>query len=182
MADFPVFANFFSSDKLHQRFRDGSLAPEWKAAYPMIFDHDDLRIATTQAQHGYHYFEWLSAILLFHTTGMLSLVEKYAFRSHERKRGIVERLCDADTAQFLFRNGIEAHVQCPDLLVYRPDLSDWFFCEVKGPDDRIRDNQLAWFPELERVTGKKVYLVQISEVEARKQTRIKPATIAQQSP
>ena len=164
MDDFPVYAHFYTSDKLHQRFRDGSLAPEWASAYPMIFDRDDLRLAETQAMRGYHYFEWLSAILLFHTHGMLSLVEKYNFRSHPRKRSMVEELCDHETAQFIFRGGSEARVMCPDLLVYRPDLSDWFFCEVKGPKDRVQKNQAAWFNELQAKTGKNVYLIQLSEV------------------
>lgn len=168
MADLPVFTQFFSPKNLRQKFRDGSLAPEWAVAYPMIFDHDDLRIAKTQAKHGYHYFEWLSAILLFHTTGMFSLVEKYTFRSHQRKRSIVERLCGDDTAQFLSK-AAEARSQCPDLLVYRPDLSDWFFCEVKGPKDRIQKNQIAWFTELEAISGKKVFLIKLSEVEAQNQ-------------
>jgi hypothetical protein len=164
MTDFSIFAYFFTSNELHQRYRDGFLAPEWASAYPMIFDHDDLRIAETQSKKGYHYFEWLSAILLFHTNGLLSLVECYTFRSHPRKRSLVERLCGDNTARFLFDKGVEARAQCPDLLVYHPDLSYWFFCEVKGPTDRIQDNQVTWFHVLEEVTGKKVYLIQLSEV------------------
>ena len=161
-------ATFVSTDRLHQRWRDGILAPEWAAAYPSIFDHDDLRMAGTQAHLGYHYFKWLSAILLFHTRGLLSLVEKYTFRSHERKRRLIERLCDTSSVGFLLEGGRESLIQCPDLLVYSPDLSDWFFCEVKGPKDHVREEQVLLFHELERATGKKVFVVEIREADRKR--------------
>jgi len=168
MAEIPVPTSFFTFRHLHQRWRDGQLAPGWASAYPAIFDHDDLRIARNQAHLGYHYHEWLSAILLYHTRGLLSLVEKYTFRSHERKRRVVERLCDAASTRFLLERGRESLVQCPDLLVYRPDLTDWFFCEVKGPNDHIRPEQRDLFSQVEQATGKKVYILDLHDTEKRK--------------
>jgi len=35
----------------------------------MLFDEDDLRIAQNQAHLGYHFFEWLAAVLLYHMYG-----------------------------------------------------------------------------------------------------------------
>ena len=55
-------------------------------------------------------------------------------------------------------------VQCPDLLVYHPDLSDWFFCEVKGPRDSLRPEQIELFREMEHTTGKDVYVVNFGEL------------------
>ncbi len=165
MSDIPILVTFTTSDRLHQRWRDRILAPEWAAAYPWLFDHDDLRIANTQAHLGYHYFEWLSAVLLFHTRGVLSLVEKYTFRSHARKRRVVESLCDARSVRFLLNRGRESLVQCPDLLVYKPDLSDWFFCEVKGPRDSLREEQLSLFDRVREATGKRVFVADFVEAD-----------------
>lgn len=94
----------------------------------------------TEHQRRYHFFEWLSAVLLFEATGYVSLVEKYTSKSHPQKlttlQGIVtpklyEWLCDNESGQ-------------PDLFVFQPVTRDWFFCEVKGGPDRIRDNQVDW--------------------------------------
>jgi len=53
--------------------------------------------------------------------------------------------------------------QCPDLLVYSPDYSDWFFCEVKGPKDRIREPQRLFFEELFKVSGKEISIVKFKK-------------------
>jgi hypothetical protein len=57
---------------------------------PGSFDDDDLRLANSQP--GVHFYEWLGAIVLHHTTGYLSLVEKYEFARHPRKQDIVSQL------------------------------------------------------------------------------------------
>ena len=123
-----------------ERFRDGSLVQEWLTRYPMLFDKADQGVLVTEHQRRYHFLEWLSAILLFESTGYLSFVEKYTAKSHESKRrklqgflqpSIFEWLCMSESGQ-------------PDLFVYEPKTGDWFFCEVKGERDKIRENQLAW--------------------------------------
>ena len=43
--------------------------------------------------------------------------------------------------------------------MYAPDLSDWFFCEVKGPRDRLRPVQVNKFEGLAMVSGKPVRLL-----------------------
>ena len=46
--------------------------------------------------------------------------------------------------------------QGPDLFVYKPDATDWFFVEVKGLTDRMRAPQKKLFEELGRVSGRAV--------------------------
>jgi len=159
LSPFPLLATFRSADSLRRRWRDGSLPREWAAAYPCIFGADDLRLALNQPE--YHFYEWLSAVLIYHTSGQLSLVENYAFPSHRRKREVVKELCrhDPDTARIIFSHGHASDVQCPDLLVYRPDFSDWFFCEAKGPHDSLKPGPRMFFEELQQATGRQVLLV-----------------------
>lgn len=54
--------------------------------------------------------------------------------------------------------------QCPDLLVYAPDRSDWFFVEVKGPRDRLRPKQRDYFDELTSVTGRPWFVARLKEM------------------
>ncbi len=123
-----------------ERFRDGYLAKDLRQRYPHLFDEDDVRVLITEHQRRYHFFEWLSAVLLFEAIGYVSLVEKYTSKSHPQKlktlqrivpEGIYEWLCENESGQ-------------PDLFVFQPVTRDWFFCEVKGGLDRIRDNQIGW--------------------------------------
>ena len=42
---------------------------EWAQRFPELFDADDRRLAEAQGPLGYHFYEWLAAIVLHHTTG-----------------------------------------------------------------------------------------------------------------
>jgi hypothetical protein len=126
----------------------------------MSFDEYDLRIAKNQAELGYHYFEWLAAVLLYHTYGYLSLVEQYQFKNHKRKHAILKRLVEPRVIEFIQEHPAYGNIQCPDLLVYKPDESDWFFCEVKSPNDTLREKQVSFFRSLSRVSRKPVRLVE----------------------
>jgi len=136
------------SIKQRDRFRSGELVEEWTRLFPEIFDADDLRIAKNQPD--YHFFEWLGAIVLHATTGYLSLVEKYEFANHDRKNKIIKDIVEPAVLEWIHKQG----VQCPDLFVYSSDQSDWYFCEVKGNQDRIRPEQEAYFEQLGQVCGK----------------------------
>lgn len=127
-----------------ERFRDGSLVDEWLQRYPMLFDEDDARVLSTSHQRKYHFFEWLGAILLFEATGYLSLVEKYTSKSHTAKRHAVQKLLQPELFDWLSKNESGQ----PDLFVFQPVTKDWFFCEVKGGVDRLRNNQLEWVDHL----------------------------------
>jgi hypothetical protein len=73
----------------------------------------------------------------------LSLIEQYEFKAYGRKREVVKRLLPPEVFTLVTdHKPCFGGVQCPDLLTYSPDYSDWFFCEVKGPGDRLQKSQL----------------------------------------
>jgi hypothetical protein len=144
-----------------ERFFAGVLAQEWKEQYPNLFDDKDLTIALNQLKLHVHFFEWLAAILIYRREGYLSLVEQYQYPSHKRKNEILGKLISAELFNFMIsRKGTYGGLQCPDLLVYAPDLSDWYFCEAKGPSDHVRERQHSYFEELVRISGKPIRLIQ----------------------
>jgi hypothetical protein len=49
--------------------------------------------------------------------------------------------------------------QAPDLLVYAPDLSEFYFCEVKGPKDRLRPVQIEYFRAMAKAAGGKEVVI-----------------------
>jgi hypothetical protein len=142
-----------------ERFKSGELWREWHSSYPDLFDEDDLRLAKTQAGGGYHFYEWLAAILLYQRTGYLSLVEKYQSKNHKRKQLIVKQFNSPELFQALAYRSEDSAYGCPDLLVYAPDFSDWYFCEVKGGTDRMRPAQERHYQALQELTGKPIRLV-----------------------
>ncbi len=159
MSEFITYATFKTTDAHREYFSKGNLVEDWSRMYPFLFDAHDTQIALNQRHLGYHYYEWFAAILLYHTRGLLSLVEAYAYKSHERKRKILETLVTGNILEFIASRGISSFKQCPDLLVYAPDRSEWFFCEVKGPQDKLQKNQIVLFNELEQISGKRICIV-----------------------
>ncbi len=147
-------------ERQRQRFRDGDLIRDWHARYPILFDERDFSIAVNQAHLGYHFFEWLAAVTLYECMGLLSLVEHYEYDKHKRKQSILTEIVPKETLALIREHKAEfGNRQCPDLLVYSRDYSDWLFCEVKGPADRVCKNQLEFFDELERVSSRPVHIV-----------------------
>ena len=135
------------------------MAEEWYEKYP-FFDPADFR--NTQRQHDYHFFEWLAAIRIYERSGWFSMVEKYDFGNHPRKLCILKLLTTEKQIHALDRRNRPC--QCPDLLVYKPDLSDFYFCEVKGPKDRTRPKQEEYFVRLAKRSGKPVCFAKLREV------------------
>lgn len=132
------------------------LADHWLRQYPALFDADDLRI--TREQPDKHFYEWLTAICLFHTAGALSLVEKYTFgRAHPRKHQVLKRLLTPEQIEFL--RGLPN--QPPDLLVYTPAYDRYWFVEVKGPTDRVRAIQRATNEAIRQELGVPVETVSV---------------------
>ena len=151
------FGTILFTEGQRKRFRSGELVKEWAQIYKEIFDEDDFRI--TLKQKSYHFFEWLAAIVIYNTTGYLSLVEKYRCKNHPRKQKILRKLFPDEIVAKICRGG----VQNPDLLCYRPDFKDYFFCEVKGLRDQMRSVQEDRFRELKRSTGKEIYLMEFKK-------------------
>ena len=150
-----IFGTVKFSEIQRAKFSSGQLAAEWAQRYPQLFDQDDCRLIAKGKT--YHFFEWLGAIIIYETTGYLSLVEKYQFKNHKKKRDVLLKLFSGEFPKSIFEKG----VQCPDLFCYSPDYQDYFFCEVKGLNDRVRNEQKSYFDSLKRLTGKEVYLLNL---------------------
>ena len=133
---------------------------KWANRYPDLFDDDDVRILTTEHQRKYHFFEWLSSVLLYESTGFVSLMEKYSSKSHNRKLRLFEKFVPSEVFDFLV-NAPSGH---PDLFSFHPQTGEWFFSEVKGVRDILRENQISMHERLQSMTGKKVKIIQLNEV------------------
>ena len=144
------------SDDQRDKFRYGKLAEEWFTRFPQIFDEDDLRLAKSQPLN--HFCEWLSAVVIFETTGWLSLIEKYQFRNHQRKQKVLNSLITNEEREAFDSIG----AQLPDLLIYKSDFSRWEFREVKGPGDVLRPEQIIQFERLESRLGKQVKYIRLT--------------------
>lgn len=146
-----------SEDKA--RFDSGELRREWAKRYPRIFDEREVAIA--EHQEGGHFYEWFGAVHIYEQTGWLSLVESYQFKCQAWKREILRKLGAHNLISFfdgLGRAGF-GRMQAPDLLVYAPDYSEYYFCEVKGPTDNLRDRQKAYFAAMAAASGDKEVVV-----------------------
>lgn len=154
---FELRIEFLYTSAQREAFRSGVLLEEWASRYPQLFDERDIEI--TRKQLNYHFFEWLAAILLYESTGYLSLVEKYETASHARKLEAFRKAVPGAVYEFVLQN----RSGVPDLFVYAPDLSSWFFCEIKGPKDILRPHQIARHAELEKVSGKPVVILGLKE-------------------
>src|SRR5687768_9348459 len=75
--------HFIYSESLRERIRDGKQWREWALRYAQIFDADDIRIQKNQPSG--HFVESVAAVLLYESTGYLSLVEKYGSPAHPGK-------------------------------------------------------------------------------------------------
>ena len=160
---------FFYSKRQRDRFKRRELLKEWYEQYPQIFDEDDFRISVKQPNR--HFFEWLSAVLIFQSTGYLSLIEKYQFKIQMRKYGILKDLAasgqiSADVYDLIINRKQYGfgNIQCPDLFVYLPDGSDWYFCEAKGAEITT-PSQMKYFEKLSKVSGKNIQLMKFREMD-----------------
>jgi hypothetical protein len=140
-----VDLNFVFCKSQRDRFRSGQLVREWRERYPKLFDKDDERVLLTDHQRLYNFYEWLAAVLIFESMGYLSLVAKYTAKSHSLKHAPLRNSLPSIVADWVFTN----EPGQPDLFVYSTDHKDWFFCEVKGPGDRMRLNQEKWKADFE---------------------------------
>ena len=135
------------------------LAPQWRNAYPHLFDDKDLDLTVTQSWT--HFFEWFSAIHIYHRDGDYSLVEKYNCLSHGHKRAIYESVMSEQERAILHRVCDANGVQVPDLLIYSPDRSRYRFAEVKGAGDRLSTGQRASHDAIESELGVQVEVIHV---------------------
>jgi hypothetical protein len=130
----------YYTKQLREQWPD-PLAREWRNRYPAIFDDDDLR--QTKTQPARHFFEWFTAVHIFHATGFPSLVEKAQYgKSHPRKKKIVDRILTQPEQEKLYDICYRYGVQWPDLVVYGDHTTPVCFAEAKGPGDTLSKKQI----------------------------------------
>jgi hypothetical protein len=154
IADYKIY--FSAEDR--ERFRSGELARGWAERFPQLFGETDLRLALNQTK--YHFYEWLTAVRLFSDHGYLSLIEKYHFKRHPGAYARFQQLAPPEIVDLLSGGGPGPRTQGPDLLTFSPNFDVWFFVEVKGPRDRVRDSQAELFHRLEQLSGQPVRIAQ----------------------
>jgi hypothetical protein len=147
---------FAYSRQDRERFRSGELARGWAARFPQLFSAADLQIALNQPR--YHFYEWLAAVRLFSDHGYLSIAESYHFKRHTAAYATFVALTSPEIVELLSWGGDASRTQGPDLLTFRPDDTEWFFVEVKGPRDSLRPKQIELFARLENLSGRPVVL------------------------
>jgi len=162
MNEFKEFGTFTYKQELRDRFRSGDLVEQWANQYPQLFDEKTISHARNQAEFGFHFVEWLSAILVWHSTGYLSL-GGYFYPSRTKQNEVLHKLLPKPECK-LIENCMEYHSQPPDWLFYAPDYTDWFFCEIKGPGDQLKNTQKKYFSKIAEVTGKEIYLLTLEDM------------------
>jgi hypothetical protein len=136
-----------------------TIAEQWSAQYPELFDEDDLRLTLTQPRN--HFCEWFAAIFIFQRDGALSLVEQYVYGTHAKKIAQLEQLLDRLQRDILTAICARHHVQPPDLLVYMRGTKRFWFTEAKGPGDQISTRQRASHEAITRELGVPVEIVRV---------------------
>ena len=108
--------------------------------------------------YGYGFVESLTIIFLYNATGYIPILGNYGLQTQPHKNAIVKELVSNETWGLVTYKG-GSQPMPPDVFVYAPDKSDFFFCEVKGPSDRLRAPQVKYFQQIQETSGKLVYTV-----------------------
>jgi hypothetical protein len=140
-----------------RRFGSGELRKAWRSAYPQLFDDNDLTRASNRSRP-YFFCEWLGAVLLHCSTGYSAMVTKY--QHDPRKRSLLPRILPREVVAVLQDRVAYGKTQGPDLLMYHPSFTDWFFCECKGPGDVLSEKQSGYFASLVAASGRPIRLLQ----------------------
>jgi hypothetical protein len=138
----------------------------WRREYPFFFDVRDGSLAGDYQGRSLspHFLEWYAAIKMYETLGYYSLNQKYECPSHAAKQGMLRKLVPEEAFRFIVNpHPIYGEGNCPELLLYKPDLSDWCFCTVTGPKDTLQFKKARYWQELIMVTGKKIMQVSLKE-------------------
>jgi hypothetical protein len=146
---------------LRQQFGNGGLRHQWFLEFPQLFDRDDLSRANNRIQP-YFFYEWLGAIALHRSTGFLSLVTRY--QTDPCKSALLPSILPPAVLAVLADRSRWGKTQGPDLLMYAPDLSDWFFCECKGPGDTLSDRQHGRFADLVLAAKKPIQMLRFRAI------------------
>ena len=138
----------------------------WQRAYPFLFDVRDASLANDYQGRALnpHFLGWYAAIQLFETEGYYSLNQNYASAGHAAKQGTLRKLVSEEAFNFMVNpHPVHGEGLCPELLLYKPDFSEWCFCTVTGPKNTLLPKQARYWQELMALTGKKIMMVSLKE-------------------
>ena len=155
---FNDLGSFIITKKQRELYKAGVVWKKWLKDYPDLFDKKDKQLFENQAVFGFGFVEFLSVIFIHNATGYIPLLGSYGWKTQADKNALVREMVSNETWD-LIMNQKSHHSQPPDLFVYSPDKSNYFFCEVKGPGDRLRETQMQYFMLLQEVSGKPVYTI-----------------------
>lgn len=144
-----------------------TLGRQWMQRYeaelPLYFNAECRRFVEEGrlVLDGRGFFETLGALVLYHATGYLPLNSTWNFEFPvKEENAVVERLMDSDLLRLIRDHSTEVgQTQAPDNLMYAPDFSDWFFCDAKGPTDRLPKNERKKFEAIAEMSGRPVRLL-----------------------
>lgn len=138
----------------------------WQRDYPFLFDVRDASLANDYQGRTLnpHFLEWFAAIKIHEVLGYYSLNEKYESAGHAAKQGTLRKLVSEDAFRFMTTpHQVYGEGLCPELLLYRPDFSDWCFCTVRSTKSALEPERVRYWQELIRITGKRIMQVTIKE-------------------
>lgn len=150
--------SFIITKQQKELYKSGVIWNDWLRQYPELFDEKDKQLFRNQAIYGYGFVEFLSIIFLHNATGYIPILGSYGWGTQPHKNSLVRELVSTETWETIMSQK-KYHSQPPDLFAYAPDKSDYFFCEVKGPGDRLRDTQIQYFQLLAEVSCRPVYMI-----------------------
>lgn len=139
----------------------------WQRDYPFLFDVRDASLANDYNGRALspHFLEWFAAITLYEKLGYYSLNRSYETVGHAAKQGLLRKLVSEEAFRFITKpHPVYGAGLCPELLLYRPDFSDWFFCTVKGAKGGPTPEQARFWRELLTITGRKIMQVTVKEI------------------
>ena len=155
---FIELGSFVITKQQREDYKAGELWRAWLEKYPGLFDEKDKQFFRNQSVFGYGFVEALAMIFLYNATGYHSIFGSYGLGTHSQKNTLVKEFVSEKAWEVILYKG-KLHPMPPDIFAYAPDRSDYFFCEVKGPGDYLRERQVRYFQLLQEVTGKPVYMI-----------------------
>jgi hypothetical protein len=151
---------FVYTEEQRRAFKAG-IWQQWIKDYPDYFTIEE-GWSRIQMEAGYGFFEMLTAVSLIQATGyrLLGWGNRNPKNTPKKTFDILQRLLPDELFHLAFYGKVfEGHSpQPPDLFLYHPDFSNFFFCEVKGGTDRLSKQQKAYFEEIDRLSDGRVYL------------------------
>ncbi|MGB7343041.1 MAG: VRR-NUC domain-containing protein [Pirellulaceae bacterium] len=138
-----------------ERFKSKELPTHWRNQYPFLFSQQDFDILKNQNSF---LAEWWGAALIYESTGMHALVDKYGHHGGSgtwpEKQAILADYVTPEQQQSLTKRRPENGSTPPDLFLFDPKhQQSCMMCECKSPTDKLRTKQCELFDILQETTG-----------------------------